>query len=450
MGTESKSLEYIVGAKKDSEGNLDIGEAAVMRVDAESAAINEKERNAQTVRDLHEVFGKMDMGKDGQHLSLLFQEQSPLIVKYLKESTEGGQGGDQYLDMASGIAMLGFEVAQSGFGRGAIDYDDPAFDKEIAETLDRRYKAATAVFDTLLQKMYPEGTNSGQVLIEQLDIPFEEASQVSFLEIKKGLSDLYEQKWSDGVVEPSQYQDSIDGLIEKVGDTLGETAELVAKSGVSGEMTNEVAENYKRDMLTLADTLKELQKLRKESIRHKYGSSAYEQLSLTQLRKIEDAERKTDSYKVVARTESAQEEKESEPSFHAELQKFDSAVLSLDLKQVKFELKRLDKVDSWDNEQLEYAANDASKCLRVIKDYKIALRFFQKEVEQGKGIDPEMKKKSLAGLERIAKSLLVDMPQAIDQVQDLEIKKAMHLMEKAATAMAKEYFPDLYKRQLES
>lgn len=435
-----KSKEYIAGEGEDSKDILDRGRAVKMSVNSDPV-----ENNVQTLRDLSKVFGGMDIGKDEQHISLLFQEQSPRIIKYLKESTEGGLGGDQYSDMASGIAMLGFEVARSGFGRGEIDSGDDVLNKKLSEASEQRYRAASNVFGQLLQKMYPEGTSREQVLLAQLDVPFGEASHGWFTVIKGRLSQLYEQGVPNEDVELLQYQDSIDGLIETVGDSLGRTAESVAKYGVSGEISDKAASDYKTDMLTLAVTLKELQRLRKESVRHKYGSKAYDQLSPSQLHKIEAAERIAKGIKKDEQKEVAKEE----PSFEEKLQAFDSAVLILDRKKMGAESNRLAEIDSGNNEDIQFAIDDAAEFLRKISRYKSALHTFQRTIEKGQSVDPEVRRKSLLGLERIAKDLLRDMPSAIEQVQDSEVKKAMQLMEQTARAMAKEQFPELYKRQME-
>jgi len=284
--------EYLVGAKKDAEGNIDTSKAMVMRVDAEKVAEAEQKRNTETVRNLSEVFGKMDIGPDDTHMSLMFQEQGPLITKYLKDKTKGGEGGEIYNQMAPGIAMLGFEMARSGFGRGEIDSGDEKLNKELEATSKKRYQAAENVFNQLMNKMYPEGTSRGDVLIAQLDVPLGEANEPVFSEIKTGLEKLYNEGLPNGDKEILEYQSQIDALIERAGDTLGESAERNAKLGVEGTITTEEQEKYQTDMLTMAMTLKELQNLRRESVRHKYMSRSYDNFQPADLKKIEGLERK--------------------------------------------------------------------------------------------------------------------------------------------------------------
>ncbi|MBU0661632.1 hypothetical protein KKG22_05685 [Patescibacteria group bacterium] len=302
--------EYLVGAKKDAEGNIDTSRAMSMHVDDEAMIKAEQKRNVKDIRNLTEVFGGMELTEDDQHLSLLFQEQSPLITKYLKKDTRGGEGGEIYNQMAPGIAMLGFELARSGFGRSEINSGDPKFDEELERIAKNRYKAAESVFNQLLNKMYPEGTSSGDVLLRQLEVPQDEAANQSiFLEIKNKLQALYEKGLPDSDEAILKYQNELDFLIEQTGDALGESAETNAKLGVEGKITPEEQSARQTDMLTLVMTLKELQELRKESVRKKMGSNAYDNISPVEIKRIEDLERRIKTPKQEA-DEDAQEKGE--------------------------------------------------------------------------------------------------------------------------------------------
>ncbi len=284
--------ESLVGTKKDAEGNIDTSRAAVMRVNAEKATEVEKNKNIETIRNLSEVFGKMSIGSDEKHISLMFQEQGPLITKYLKDKTKGGEGGEIYNQMAPGIAMLGFEMARSGFGREEIDSGDEILNKKLETTSKKRYQAAENVFNQLMNKMYPEGTSSGEVLTAQLDAPLGKANVPVFAEIKSGLERLYDSGLPNDDKEILEYQSQIDSLIQLVGDTLGESASRNAELGVEGTITTEEQERYQTDMLTMAMALKELHNLRRESVRHKHMSRSYDTFSPTDLKRIEGLEKK--------------------------------------------------------------------------------------------------------------------------------------------------------------
>lgn len=304
---QPSSNEYLVGVKKDAESNIDTNRAMRMNVDAEAMKNAEQERNINVIRNLTEVFGGMEITEDDQHLSLLFQEQSPLLTKYLKKDTAGGEGGEIYNQMAPGIAMLGFELARSGFGRSEINSGDPKFDEELEKIAKKRYQAAESVFNQLLNKMYPEGTSSGDVLLRQLEAPQDATTnQPVFIEIRNQLQALYEKGLPDNDEAILKYQKELDLLIEQTGDALGESAETNAKLGVEGKITVEEQAARQTDMLTLAMTLKELQKIRKESVRKKMGSNAYDNISPVEIKRIEDLERRIKAPKQET-TEDAQE-----------------------------------------------------------------------------------------------------------------------------------------------
>jgi len=290
---ENPPNEYLVGVKKDAKGKIDTSRAMRLHIDNEAMIKAEQERNIKVIQNLTEVFGGMEITEDDQHLSLLFQEQSPLLTRYLKKDTVADSGGEIYNKMAPGIAMLGFELARSGFGRGEINSGDPKFDEELEKIAKKRYRAAESVFDQLLNKMYPESTSGGDVLLRQLEAPQDEAANQSvFIEIKNMLQALYEKGLPNNDETILKYQNELDLLIEQTGNALGESAETNAKLGVEGKITTEEQSARQTDMLTLAMTLKELQKLRKESVRKKMGSSAYDNISPVEIKRIEDLERR--------------------------------------------------------------------------------------------------------------------------------------------------------------
>jgi hypothetical protein len=308
---QPSSNEYLIGVKKDAEGNIDTSRAMKIHVDAKAMEKAEKEGNIKVIRNLTEVFGGMEITENDQHLSLLFQEQSPLLIKYLKKDTAGGEGGEIYNRMAPGIAILGFEVARSGFGRSEINSGDPKFDEELEKIAKKRYQAAESVFNQLLNKMYPEGTSSGDVLLRQLEAPQDATTnQPVFLEIRNQLDVLYEGGLPDNYEAILKYQKELDLLIEQTGDALGESAETNTKLGVEGKITVEEQAARQTDMITLAMTLNELQKMRKESVRKKMGSNTYDNISPVEIKRIEDLERRIKAPKQET-TEDAKQEREA-------------------------------------------------------------------------------------------------------------------------------------------
>ncbi len=292
MAEKPTPKEHVVGAKMDTGGKVDTSKAAIMFVDDGEVAAAETERNTKNVRNLQEVFSTLATSPEEQHISLMLQEQSPLIIKYLKDTTKDGEGGDVYNDMAPGVAMLGFELSRSGFGGEEVDTGDKELNEQNGKTADKRYKAATEVFDQLIRKMYPEGTSRGDVLLAQLDTPISQGNEATFKTIKDGLTKLYKDGLPHDDKDILQYQRSVDSLINQVGSALGLSAETEAKLGVSGEITPEESKKLRTDMLTMATALKELQNLRRESVRHKYQSRAYENFTPRDLKRIEGLEQK--------------------------------------------------------------------------------------------------------------------------------------------------------------
>lgn len=291
MGVEN-SNNYLVGAKKDADGNIDTGRALNMIVDSDDLIKVEKARDLQNTRNIQEVFYGMssNLGPEDQNLSLLLQEQGPLIGNYLKKDTPSGQGGEVYNKMAPGVAILGYQMANSGFGRHEIITGDKQFDGEHESMVRKSYKAADELFGQLMQKMYPEGTSHGDSLLIQLDEPLDKMNEGLFAQLKKALEELYVKGLpfdNKGIIE---YRNIIDSLIQSVGGELGVLAEIMAKNNMSSQISPEDLENRQGDILTLAMALKELHNLRRRIVRHKYGSSAYDNFSPLDLKKIENLE----------------------------------------------------------------------------------------------------------------------------------------------------------------
>lgn len=289
MREDYNPREPIVGATRKPDGGLDTSRAMTMHVEPNEAAKVESDRNIRTVRNMQEVFDGMHLGQNEQHLSLMLQEQWPLINKYLRNTTvsESGDG----IHMAPGIAMLGCAMARSGFGRHEIDTGDKKFDEGQEQVSEKRCKAATDVFNQVLGKIFPQGM-SGEVILAGLSIPNGEANRATFEALRTGLSSLYAEGLPHDDLGLLSYQSKIDLLIEQVGDRLGESADINAQLGVDGKITPEESRLYEKDMLTMSIVLKELHNLRWESVRHKYGSHAYDNFSATNLKRIESLERK--------------------------------------------------------------------------------------------------------------------------------------------------------------
>lgn len=286
------SSNYLVGAKKDAEGNIDTSRALNMSVDRDDLIQAEKARDLQNTRNIQEVFYGMssNLGSEDQSLSLLLQEQGPLIGNYLKKDIPSGQGGEVYKKMAPGVAILGYQMANSGFGRHEISTGDKELDGEHEARVRKSYKAADELFSQLMQKMYPEGTSHGDSLLIQLDEPLDKMNEGLFGQLKKALGELYEKGLpfdNKGIIE---YRNIVDSLIQSVGNEMGTSVETIAKNNMSKQISPEDLENHQGDMLTLAMALRELHNLRKRLVRHKYGSSTYDNFSPLDLKKIEDLE----------------------------------------------------------------------------------------------------------------------------------------------------------------
>jgi hypothetical protein len=294
MKKESPTNDYLVGAKIDVDGNIDTSRALNMSIDSNSLAEAEKKRNLQNVRNIQEAFGSMTktLDQEDQHLSLLLQEQGPLITNYLKKDSRGGQGGDIYKQMAPGIAMLGYQMTNSGFGRHEINTGDKKDEEENEVKAKKLYQAAADVFNQLMQKMYPEGISHDDALLAQLDGSLEEANGGIFMQVKNALAELYEKGLPHDNKGISEYQNIIDSLIQLVGNHLGNSVDIQAKLDMDGKGTPEKRENHQADLLTLAMVLKNLHNLRQKLVQHKYGTNAYDNFSPIDLKKIEKLENK--------------------------------------------------------------------------------------------------------------------------------------------------------------
>ncbi|MFA5954698.1 MAG: hypothetical protein WC817_04140 [Patescibacteria group bacterium] len=289
--------EHLVGVTRDAHGNADKSRAVTMHVDAAAAAKAKDQRNVETVRNLGIVFGEMALEPDDQHLVLMLQEQGPLITKYLRETLAIGEGDEVRNQLAPGAAMLGFEMARSGFGRqeenAAADNIDNSTKREQA-VAQKRYQAAENLFTRLMDKMYPDDAepNYASASIRHAELPKQGACIASLLDVQYFLNEL-EAKGGPprDKMEMLKYQSRIDLLIQHTGEVLAEAAETNAKQGVEGTMNDEVQENNRGDMLLLARALRVLQEKRRESVRYKYQSRAYDAASPSVLHKMEASER---------------------------------------------------------------------------------------------------------------------------------------------------------------
>ena len=258
------------------------------------AAKRERERNVRTVRNLNTVFGEVQhLGPEQQYYKSMVNEQMPLMTRYLREDTKRDESDWSDNSMAPGVALLGAAVARTGFGWHERDTGDKTFDMEHEKDSDKRYKAATDVFDQLLNKMDPQGKWShGQGLLTRLMLPNSEASRSIFEPLRAELSSLYEKGVPHDDKGLMGYQNTLDSLIERTGDFLGRMVDIDAQLWVEGKNQQGESEKLQKDLLSTAFALKELQRMRTESVKHKYMNDTHLKFSPIQLKKIEVLERK--------------------------------------------------------------------------------------------------------------------------------------------------------------
>lgn len=266
----------------------------------------EQSRQVQTSRDLTKIFtNRTDEGGD-VGVELMLQEQPSLITKYLKKETQGQKKDEMPAELAPGVAILGSDMALSGFGRDSelVDTGDREWDEKFNKDQDERFAAAKRVFDQLMQKMFGD-TKSIVELESLLQAPQSEGAAGRFESAKMGFKILKEAeseaytKMDDEAI--SKYQGIIDSMISVVGDGLIDTALLNAEMARKGEITNEESERSNGDLLTLAQVLRSLQEKRKDSIKLQYGSSnPYQNFSPSQLLKLRmSGEKSREAIKVV-------------------------------------------------------------------------------------------------------------------------------------------------------
>lgn len=265
---------------------------AGLALSPDAAKTVEQSRHVQTSRDLTKIFtNRTDEGGD-VGVELMFQEQPALITKYLKKETQGQKKDEMSAELAPGVAILGSDMALSGFGRDSalIDTGDKEFDEKYNKDQDERFAAAKRVFDQLMQKMFGD-TKSTSELESLLQTPQSEWSKASFETAKMGLEILKETeseaygKMDDAAV--LKHQNVLDSLINSVGDALSVLALSNTEAARKGEVTNEESEGLNRDMLTLAQVLRSSQDRRKESVKLQYGeSNPYQNFPPSQLLKL--------------------------------------------------------------------------------------------------------------------------------------------------------------------
>ncbi len=219
--------------------------------------------------------------------------QQGLITKYLKKETQGSKKAEMSTELAPGIAVLGGDVALSGFGKYDSDLDsgNKEYYDEHNKEQDERFAAAKRVFDQLMQKMFGDIRPLAE-LEPLLQTPLSGGGMRGSFELAKmELKALKEKehkvsaKKNDEAV--STYQRGIDSAIHTTGNSMREQSLSIAELARKGEIHDEEIEKSNRDILTLAQILRSLQEKRMESVRLQYGeSNSYQNFSPTQLLRL--------------------------------------------------------------------------------------------------------------------------------------------------------------------
>lgn len=268
----------------NSEWNLDYSRSVILQdVDRFS-----DQNDEMLWKKISKIFSLMLSGlqEEDASFSLLLQEQMPLLTKYLKSSTKWGCGGEIYNEMAPWIAILWYELSRSWFWRWNIDIWNIDSNLELERISKERYYVSLELFDQLLKKMYPEGTSTWYVLSDQLKNPLSRVWATAYWIIKEGIDKIYQWGLPDDNECILDYQNWLDSLIQFTWDTLGKLVELLCG------LWKEERSDINNDLLTLSMVLKELQKLRMESVKHLFVSDSYTKLHPLDLKKIETLSRK--------------------------------------------------------------------------------------------------------------------------------------------------------------